>query len=89
MIPQDAINALFELAGGLAVWRHCVVLYQQKKVRGVSVLATTLFASWGVWNLYYYPWLGQWLSFLGGISIVSGNMVWIGMMYYYMRKESR
>lgn len=87
MIPQDAVNGLFELAAGVAVWRHCLVLHRQKQVRGVSVLATGLFTSWGVWNLYYYPWLGQWLSFFGGFSIVSGNAVWIGMMMYYLRRE--
>ena len=58
-------------------------------VRGVSWMATTFFTSWGYWNLYYYPHLDQWWSFAGGVLIVVANTLWIGMMIYYIRQESR
>jgi hypothetical protein len=35
------------------------------------------FTSWGVWNLYYYPSLGQWLSFAAGIALCLGNIAWV------------
>ena len=84
---QDVANGSFEFIAGFAVWNHARVLYRQKQVRGVSMLSTLFFSSWGWWNLYYYPWLDQWFSFLGGLSIMSGNLMWLGMMIYYTRLE--
>jgi len=69
------------------VFDHCRVLYRDKQVKGVSVLATSVFFSWGLWNLYYYPHLDQWLSFLGGLVIVAGNLLWLSMMFYYGKAE--
>lgn len=87
---QDAINGLFfELGGGYFISRHVVRLYKDKLVRGVDWIASAFFMAWGFWNLYYYPHLGQWLSFVGGIGIVSMNAVWVAMMLYYIRKEQR
>jgi hypothetical protein len=82
----DLINGLFELVGGLFVFDHCRALYRDKKVMGVSVIATGAFFAWGVWNLFYYPHLDQWLSFAGGIVIVSGNCLWLAMLLHYSRR---
>ncbi len=38
-----------------------------------------------LWNLYYYPYLDQFLSFWVGIFVVSTNAFWIGQMVYYRR----
>ena len=84
---QDLANGTFELVAGLAVWNHARVLYLHKKVRGVSVLSTLFFSSWGWWNLYYYPWLDQWASFTGGLFIMSGNLMWLLMMVHYIKRE--
>jgi hypothetical protein len=40
-----------------------------------------------VWNLYYYPHLDQWWSFAGGLVIVAANVLWIGLMVYYLWRE--
>jgi peptidoglycan biosynthesis protein MviN/MurJ (putative lipid II flippase) len=84
---QDAVNGGFELFGGFMVLLHCAQLYRDKQVRGASWLATFGFAIWGVWNLYYYPHLGQWASFAGGVVIVLANTLWVSMMLYYIRRE--
>ena len=84
---QDKINGLFELLGGIFVMMHCLRLYKDKKVRGVSFTATAYFALWGFWNLHYYPRLDQWMSFTGGLLIVAMNTLWILMMVYYRRRE--
>lgn len=89
MTWQDATNAGFELLAGVMVLMHCARLYKDKAVRGASWVATAFFFAWGIWNLYYYPHLGQWLSFLGGLSIASANFLWLGMMLYYIRRERR
>lgn len=86
---QDNINGTYELVGGFFLFLNCLKLYRDKKIRGVSILATAFFASWGFWNLYYYPHLGQWMSFLGGICIVSFNTLWVGMMLWYTRLERK
>jgi len=45
------------------------------------------FTSWGMWNLFYYPHLGQWYSFAGGVFIVSVNTFWLGQIIYYRRNR--
>lgn len=82
----DLINALFAVLGCIFVLNHCRVLYRDKEVKGVSKLSTAVFFAWGVWNLFYFPHLGQWLSFFGGLAIVLGNCVWLAMMLYYARR---
>lgn len=84
---QDTVNAAFEFMGCIFVLTHCWQLYKDKIVRGVNLGATIGFTSWGFWNIYYYPHLDQWLSFLCGLGIVFANCLWVGMMIYYKRKE--
>jgi len=84
----DLINSLFEFVGSVMIWTNVVALYRDKQVRGVRVGPTAFFMAWGFWHLAYYPHLGQWLSFLGGISITLANTVWAGQMLYYARRRS-
>lgn len=86
-MTPDFFNGLFEALGGAFILNHCRVLYQDKLVKGVSVLSTTFFTAWGVWNLYYYPHLDQWWSFGGGLVIVAANALWISLMVYYKWRE--
>jgi len=85
MIP-DIINGLYELLGApfilLSVWN----LHKQKSVRGVSWMHVAFFSTWGYWNLFYYPYLGQWYSFIGGVAIVITNTLWLCQIFYYLRK---
>ena len=83
----DKINGTYELIGGLFVFLHCWKLFKDKSVKGVSVKSFVFFASWGVWNLYYYPHLGQMWSFIGGCHIVFWNIVWICLAVYYKKKQ--
>lgn len=79
----DYINGAFEVLGAVAIFGHVRRVLKDKAVAGVSIASTMFFASWGFWNLYYYPHLGQWASFAGGIAIVLGNCIWItGLIYY-------
>jgi hypothetical protein len=87
-MTPDQINAIFEFVSalfiGINVWR----LYKDKRVAGVSLWPTAFFASWGLWNLYFYPALNQWWSFGAGIGIVIVNVLWLGMAVYYGKKKS-
>lgn len=84
----DLINGLFEGLGGLMIWLNVYRTYQAKVVKGVSILSTIFFTSWGYYNLYYYPHLNQWLSFIGGCSIVLGNTAWVISMIIYWPKKA-
>ena len=83
----DLVNGFFELAGGLFILLSCIKLHKEKKVRGISWMHVGFWTAWGMWNLYYYPSLGQTISFIGGIGIVSMNTIFLGQMIYYIWKE--
>lgn len=82
-MSPDHINALFELFGGFVIWKSIILLYRQKQVRGISIWTISFFVSWGFWNLFYYPHLNQWWSFLGGCNIGLANSIWTSQMIYY------
>src|SRR5690349_21170123 len=88
MTTPDLINGLFELTGGLLNWGNVIRLYRDKQVRGVYVPAWALFTLWGFWNLYYYPHLNQWMSFAGGLVIVTANTVWVALAGYYRERHA-
>jgi len=85
IITPDLINGILESVAGLFIALSCWRLFKDKKVRGVSVIHVFFFALWGFWNLYYYPHLGQYLSFWGGVLVVTINTFWVGQMLYYGR----
>ena len=87
MEVQDIINGCFETLGAPFIILNVVKLYKQKLVRGVSLWHPVFFGSWSLWNLYYYPYLGQWFSFLGGILITISTATWLAMLLYYTQKE--
>jgi hypothetical protein len=73
MSPADITNGLFEFGGAWFIYGHIRKLLADKLVRGVYWPATAFFAAWGWWNVYYYPSLGQWFSFAGGLAIVTSQ----------------
>ncbi len=86
MTGPDFINGVFETIGGAMILMHCRRLYIDKQVKGVSTFATAVFSLWGLWNLYYYPHLDQWLSFAGGVVIVVANLLWLSLMFKYRER---
>lgn len=85
----DLINGIFESAGGFFIALSVLKLHREKKVRGVSYVHVGFFTSWGLWNLFYYPVLDQWLSFWGGLLLVLVNAVWLAQCVYYTLLERR
>ena len=86
MTWQDAINGSFELLGAPFILVSVIKLYREKIVRGVSWTTVLFFTSWGLWNLYYYPHLGQWLSFAGGLAVFFANVAWVVLLVVYHRR---
>jgi hypothetical protein len=89
MTLPDVINGCFEGSGGIFIAMSIRRLYIDKLVRGVSWVPVTFFAVWGYWNLFYYPHLDQWVSFVGGLGIVTTNTIWVGQIIYYLWREPR
>lgn len=81
----DIINAAFEFMAAIMLARNCWFTYKAKKTEGISILSSIFFCSWGFWNIYFYPHLGQSLSFIAGIMVTVVNTVWVGQMIYYRR----
>lgn len=87
MLP-DLINASFEALGGVFILGHCRAVLRDKAVAGVSIVSTVFFTAWGFWNLFYYPSLGQFMSFWGGVFLVVANCVWVGLLVRYRKCEA-
>jgi hypothetical protein len=85
---QDYINGLFELVGAYFTWMNAFILYKDKAIKGVYWPTTAFFSAWGLWNLHYYPSLDQWASFVGGVILVSGNIMWVILILLYKRKSN-
>jgi hypothetical protein len=85
MQVPDLVNGLFELVGGVLIWKNVQTIRRDKMVRGVTSWVTWFFTTWGFWNLFYYPHLAQWLSFTGGLAIVSGNFAWCYYAWRYRK----
>jgi hypothetical protein len=84
-LTPDGINGVFEFVGSLLIWINVRALYHDKEFKGVRIGPTAFFFCWGLWNLFFYPHLGQYLSFAGGVSMVIANLVWVAQMVYYGR----
>ena len=82
---QDIVNGCYELFGMPFILLSIIKLHKDKIVRGISWVHAGFFLCWGCWNLYYYPYLNQWCSFIGGIGVVLANMVWVGQLIYYTK----
>jgi hypothetical protein len=85
-IMNDLINGSLEMTGALLLLRNCHLLYQHKRVQGVSVATTAFFSIWGIWNLYFYPANHLWVSFAGGVCLAAVNMTWVTLALYYSRR---
>lgn len=87
MNAPDAINGAFELGMAIALSISVVRLLREKRVQGWSIWSVAWPTAWGFWNLYYYPSLGQVVSFVGGIAVVTVNATWIAIACFYSRKS--
>lgn len=87
MSVPDIINGCFEFAGALAGFWNVVVILRQKGVKGFAPLASIYFTVWGAWNIYYYPYLGQWFSLAGTIAITVSNGLFAALAIHYSRRQ--
>lgn len=82
-MTADMINGVFELVGGLFLVLNVRRLYIDKQMKGVSLTPVVFFTAWGFWNLFFYPAVGAWYSFYGGMLIAVVNTAWIVLAVRY------
>lgn len=82
-LTPDQINGALEFGSALLMLMNVRRLTKDKRLAGISLVPTLFFDTWGFWNLYYYPALDQWWSFAGGACLVSVNVLWTGLAFYY------
>lgn len=78
-------GVLCEFIGSCALLKNVLKLHVDKMVRGYHWSATAFFMGWGYWNIYYYPSVGDWWSFTGGLFVVSINTFWLAQMMVYRK----
>jgi hypothetical protein len=84
----DFINGCFEISGGFFNAINIAALYRAKVVRGVHWAPSAVFSLWGWWNLYFYAYVHQPLSWWGGLGLVLTNSIWVGMALYYIKPSN-
>lgn len=79
----DLINGGFETVGALMILLNVRRLWRDKRLMGVHWAPTVFFTSWGLWNLFYYPSLHQWVSLGGGCFLVAVNLAWLASIAWF------
>lgn len=86
VFTADVINGLYEFGGSIMCAMHVKQILKDKKTRGVSWLPFTFFATWGIWNaVWYYPAVGCWWSWAGGVALVTVNLFYCYLMWKYRK----
>lgn len=76
-MSADLFNAFFELFGGAFVMLNVIDIWKKRIVAGQTLTAMGFFTSWGIWNMFYYPLLGQWWSAAGALGVCAVNALMI------------
>ena len=81
----DAVNGGYESLASLFLLINVMRLHRDKECKGVSIVSTAFFASWGYWNCFFYPYNGHLFSAIAGVLVAGMNTFWVGQMIYYRK----
>lgn len=84
----DLVNALFECGGAGFCLLSILRLRRDREVRGVSWLHAGFFVGWGWWNVWFYPSVGLWYSWAGGLLLAATNTTWLGQLIWHEFRRS-
>ncbi len=87
MNPPDLINGAFEAAGACACWANVVKIARDRCVKGVYWPVSLIYTIWGLYNLWFYPHLGQRWSFWGAVVMALANGTWVCLAWWYSRAK--
>ena len=89
MTLPDAVNGGFELLGAATQTLNIRQLLRDREVKGVHWGVTGFFAVWGIWNVFFYSALHQWLSLGAGCGLVVTNSIWLTLLWRFHAHENR
>ena len=87
MMSPDILNGLFEFSGTLFVLLNVRTIYRAKKLVGFNPSVLVFFTSWGFWNLFYYPHLGQIFSAIASGALCAANLTYTILAIKYREKK--
>lgn len=73
----DAFNAVLELIAGAVLWLHVQRAERAGEIVGVHWAPAAFFGGWALWNCFYYPMLGQWLSAIAAVAPCIANVAFL------------
>lgn len=79
------INGAFEFGAGCVTLLDVRAVLRDKAVRGVDWRVTGFFIVWGIYNLAFYLYLGQWFSWVGGIFVTVVNLLYAVFLLRYRK----
>lgn len=85
----DLLNGIFEFGLSYFILKSIQKIRVDKKVLGFYMPTIYWTTAWGLYNIFYYPYLGQWFSFVGGITVVTLNLIWLSHYFYYKANALR
>ena len=85
---MDLTNAFFEVIGFFLICVSVRDIRKSKGYAGISLAQICFYCSWGLWNVVYYPKIGQTYSFFAGILVLIANATWVAHAIYYGKISS-
>lgn len=82
----DLVNGIFGVLGGLFIALSIAKLYQEKTVRGVSIVYVAFFTTWSWYQVYFFTTVNFWWSWAGAVGMMTANAIWLCQMVYYSRR---
>lgn len=84
---NDIVNGSFELIGAIIGWANVYKLTKDKAVKGIYWPLTVFYTVWAGWNIYYYPYLHQPLSTIGGACMLTASAAWVILAFKYKKSS--
>lgn len=82
-LTPDMYNGMFEAVAGALKIIDIFSIYKDKEVKGFSLIPVCFFVCWAAFNVWFYPAIGQYWSFIGGLFLFATNGIWLAMALYY------
>jgi hypothetical protein len=83
----DFLNSWFEWIASGMVYLNVWTIFKAKKINGVSLFATWYFSALGLFNLFYYSQLHQYISFSAGILVAIGDLIYLYLFLKYCKNK--
>lgn len=84
-MSADLVNAGLETIGGALLWLHVIRARRAGAIVGVHWAPTAFFSAWALWNCFYYPMLGQWVSACAAAIPFYANVAYLRLYWRYSR----